>query len=54
MRREEPKRSKAWIVIFSIIGAAMLALLGTCIYFALNNSNNSDVVPEIEAENLNQ
>ncbi len=51
MRKEEPKRSKAWIVVFSIIGAAMLALLGTCIYFALNNSNKTAELTEIEAEN---
>ena len=53
MRREEPKRSKAWIVVFSIIGAAMLALLGTCIFFAVNNSSNSATQSEVEAENLN-
>ncbi len=38
MRREEPKKSKAWIVVFSIIGAIMLALFGACIYFAISNS----------------
>ena len=49
-RREEPKRSKAWIVVFSIIGAATLALLGTCIYFAINNSNTSVEAPEVEVD----
>ncbi len=49
MRREEPKKSKVWIVVFSIIGAAMLGLLGMCIYFAVSNSGNSTQLPEVEA-----